>query len=240
MSIESFSRFLHIFASYINNITPINSVIQRKRIIAKSNKYLRTPGAKYSKTVYMKLIKNNIPFIVLVLFAYATFFGCSNEDDTQLLTQKTNFVSFLEKLGDSIPYHSVGDSYYFVAANSNSPSVTPVTVEEGDVVSIYYEGYVFSSSATGGKGGLFTSNNPTVIATMGLTEGAVEAGPTKVTVGSSPLIKGLSNVMPYGTKGDSLMVYIPFTEGYGSSYFNIVPPYSPLTYIVQIIDVEKN
>lgn len=187
---------------------------------------------------FMRRLRICISLKVAAIMFAAAFANC-NSEDTAVTSQISDIRSYLDGLGNSITYYSDGDVYYFVAANAYPPSVPAVAVEEGDEVSFYYEGYVFSRSATGGKGGIFATNRTDIIDALGLTPGGIEEGVKTITAGRGEVMNGIDRVISRSLRGDSIMIYMPSSEGYGGDYFNVVPPNSPLAFVITIEDVVK-
>ncbi len=108
--------------------------------------------------------------------------------------------------------------YYFIKTAGSG-----LTIKTGDSVTVKYtgmflSGIVFDGSALNASGTYTFVQNDT--------------DPAKQT------IKGWSEAMALMNKGESAVFMIPSSEAYGSTGYLTVPPYTPLIYLIEIVDIK--
>jgi len=102
---------------------------------------------------------------------------------------------------------------------------TGPTVKAGDVVTVKYkgkflDGTVFDASEYHSEAGTMTY---------------VHKAPTDAT---KTLIQGWEEGIEMLSKGGSAAFLIPSAKGYGSSGNSTIPPYTPLIFVIEVVDIK--
>lgn len=167
----------------------------------------------------------------VVILSVSMFCSCGS--DTEIIpNQKTAIESFLGQ-----KEYTVQEGVYKFVANSNRDGYdnAPMAIA-GDSVIYNFEAYTFISSPEA----LFYTNKPEVIKTLtGLNSQYWIKEPLRVKVGTTPMMKGLANGLPYCKQGDSVVLFITSDLAYGDKQAGIVQSNTALMYILNIENVKK-
>lgn len=176
-------------------------------------------------------------YIGLCVVTFIAFMVCSCGSDADMLpNQRENISKYLESkdLG-----YTMQDGVYKHIANSSRPGYENATVANlGDSVTYRFEAYVFTSSPEQ----LYYTNKPNIIDTLakrGLNTAYWSKMPAKMKVGSTELIKGLANGIPYSRKGDSVVLFFTSDMAYDKYSIGTVPSNSAVMYVINIDNVKK-
>lgn len=193
------------------------------------------------------------------LFLLTVPAGCK-QDDATLNTQQTSTVRYLESshqprliseeaaresLDENPPYYTVYDNetYRYIADMYNEERASRTEVESGDLVSIYFNAYIFNYSALTNVMP-YWSNHAEIIAAMEAVGGHLDpeywsTDPLVLRAGGSDVLKGLSRALVGCREGDEVEVYMTYKAAYGSGIVGLVPKESPVAWIFTITGVKK-
>lgn len=107
--------------------------------------------------------------------------------------------------------------------------------ERGDSVVFRFAAYVF----TGSQNALFYTNIAGLAEGTGLNTDYWSFEPRRIKIGTTPVIKGLENALPYCCKGDSVALFITSDLGFDDNNIGTVPINSALLFALNIDDVIK-
>ncbi|MCH5330087.1 MAG: FKBP-type peptidyl-prolyl cis-trans isomerase [Alistipes sp.] len=185
--------------------------------------------------------------------------GCK-KDENKISNQQTSIVRYLESghqprliseaaaresLDENPPYYTVYDNaaYRYVATIYDEGRDELAVIEPGDLVSIYFNAYVFAySSLTNTMP--YWSNRADVIAAMEQTGGGLDpeywnTEPLVLRAGSDDVVRGVSRSLVGCCEGDEVEVYMTYEAAYGSRIVGLVPKESPVAWLFTIAGVEK-
>ncbi|MEI8113601.1 MAG: FKBP-type peptidyl-prolyl cis-trans isomerase [Bacteroidia bacterium] len=191
----------------------------------------------------MKMLNRNkaFGFVFFLLLAFV-FSGCLKTPDTSPTTnyssetEKVQVKSWLKQMVVkkqkvlSIPDHNgidstkIGTALYYVADTTKVGTGNLVKV--GNTVTVKYtgmflDGSVFDTSTTHGDGTFtFTVTSPT--------------DP------NSQVISGWQEAVVILKTGSSAAFLIPSAKAYGPGGYSIIPPYTPLIFIISVVDIKTN
>lgn len=203
--------------------------------------------------------KRNIAYWLVALVATLLLASCSNDTDKVLTTQQSSISKYLEsshsprlipesKIGESLDdepeyYEQWGlDLYRYIATRYAEGRSEKPTVEWGSTITIKYSGYIFSGSKPAITN-LYATNDAELIAQLeaqGLnTSYGWTTDPLEITIGQSPILKGLEEALPECKEGDTVEIYMTFTKANGNNYVGMVPAKSAVMWVVDILSVTE-
>lgn len=205
----------------------------------------------------MKSIRNIISVLV-VLCAVLLGVGCNNDTDTVLTAQQNAIEKYLtgshqprlipeSDLGESLEenpafYTRWGlDLYRYIATYYDEGRESRPEVARNSTIEIVYTAYIFKSGSPTVTD-MFATNDAESLAKLeeaGLdTEYEWTTDPMEITIGQSQLVDGLETALEGCREGDSVEVYMTFSQGYGNNYIGKVPSKSSLVWFIDIISVK--
>ena len=169
----------------------------------------------------MRILK----LVFLALFFSAGFTSCLKTIDQISVNQPTEaqemtlLAKYVAKFHPGLAPKSSG--LYFIetkAAPSGSDSI-----KVGDLVNVYYSGFLISESTTGGVLDGYNFDN------SGLNY------PVSFVVGAGRVIQGWEEGVTYMKNGSEAKLIIPSKLAYYGQQYSAIPPYSTLVFYVRII-----
>ena len=169
----------------------------------------------------MKRINLSVKFIVLVLFLAGVFSSCLKSDDTSstntAATEAALISSWKAKMkSEKIAYDSTATKIFYVmdktkvGSGSNVVAGNTVTV---NYTGTYMDGTIFDSS---------TDNTFTYVHKSA----------------NSRMITGWEEAIELLNKGAKGTFLIPSALAYGSYGYSAIPPYSPLFFVIEVVDIK--
>lgn len=176
----------------------------------------------------MKKLNTILKICVFILFAAVVVSGCKKaEDPLAIYTPEReaglikDWLAYMVSTNKDIDTTSTG--IYYVVDKVG----TGTTVQAGDSVTVKYtgmfmDGQIFDASAYHGNGTYKYVHK--------------DADPYK------RLIQGWEEGIEVLQKGGSAAFLIPSSKGYGitGSYDGSIPPYSPLIFVIEVVDIKRS
>lgn len=185
--------------------------------------------------------------------------SCKKDEDT-LTSQQTSIVRYLESshqprlmseenahmsLDENPEYYTNygNETYRYIATMYDAGRDRRTLVEEGDLVSIYFNAYVFAYSSLANVMP-YWSNRAEIIEAMeevggGLNPEFWSSEPLVLRAGSGDVIPGVSRALAGCRDGDEVEVYMTYAGAYGSGIVGLVPKESPVAWLFTIAGVDK-
>lgn len=165
-------------------------------------------------------MKNSIvKLVILSLVAGLGFSSCSKTTSQELRDlEKEMRDKYIAKYHSDVEPKPSG--LYFI--ETKAPAADADSIKAGDVVQVFYEGYLIEEDATlGMQDGLqFDSSG--------------DYEPFEFQVGSGSVITGWDEAMSYMKEGSEAKLVIPSTLGYGGQYQGAIPRYSTLIFYIRV------
>jgi FKBP-type peptidyl-prolyl cis-trans isomerase len=176
--------------------------------------------------------------LVVVLFAMATVSGCKKDDPDASLKVEIERYVVDSKVNSSTLYTSKGEQAlideWLAAMTANKEVINKTstginyivekvgageTVKSGNTVTVKYIGFfttgdIFDASAHHGDGNYTYIHKTT------------------------SLIKGWEEGIQVLQKGGRAAFLIPSAKGYGTAGSSSIPPYTPLIFVIEVIDIK--
>jgi len=151
----------------------------------------------------------------IILFLAILSVSCESEYENTLVTQEENIDKYIaDNFEDYEVVHNGGTSRVIISKGSGN------SIENGDVVSFSYAGYIFED------------DGPTEFFTSGTK--------TDVTIGNNDIIKGLDLGLAGALMREEAAILFSARYGYGKNALNVVPEQSALLFIVKITSIRKH
>lgn len=194
--------------------------------------------------------------ILVILFLLPLLAGCKDKEEDILMSEHDKIVKFLtssrrltaeEDLGNVIdsepPFYSTFGRYayrhivnYYDAGREAKP-----IVYWGDKIEIRFTAYTFTGSAPSNSA-IYWSNVPSVIEQLGKKSDNTldwSKEPLQITLGTTPILKGLELTLPGCHEADSVQVFMTSSLAYGDEIINVVPKNSMVAWYMRIEKVLK-
>ncbi len=161
--------------------------------------------------------------------------ACVNEETANAIeSQKSAIVSYLDS--QNLEYTIVGETYKYVAGNNSSVADPPVSVN-GDLISFYFEAYVFNR--TPATKWFYTNKQGLIEKDTLLNATYWSTDPMQVKIGAGSRIKGVDNALSDCREGDSVVLFLPSSQAYGEKDLGVIPKNTALMYILNIVEINK-
>lgn len=193
---------------------------------------------------------------LVILFLLPLLAGCKDKEEDILMSEHDKIVKFLtssrrltaeEDLGNVIdsepPFYSTFGRYayrhivnYYDAGREAKP-----IVYWGDKIEIRFTAYTFTGSALSNSA-IYWSNVPSVIEQLGKKSDNTldwSKEPLQITLGTTPILKGLELTLPGCHEADSVQVFMTSSLAYGDEIINVVPKNSMVAWYMKIEKVLK-
>ena len=193
-----------------------------------------------------------------ILLLFVLLCACK-QDDSVLTNQQTSIVRYLESSHqprlmseenaresiDENPEYYVNyknEAYRYIATMYDEGRDGRTEIESGDVVSIYFNAYVFAYASLANVMP-YWSNRAEVIEAMQQVAGGLNpqywsTEPLRLRAGGSD-ISGVSRALVGCREGDEVEVYMTFPAAYGGGIVGVVPKESPTAWLFTIVSVTK-
>jgi len=160
----------------------------------------------------MKKLNTNLNVCAVVLFATVFIFGCKKTEITYSSEKEDSLIKKWLSLNvsNNIDTTSTG-LYYIVGKNGSGP-----TVQAGDTVTVKYNGMFLS-------GTVFDSSNSFTYIHKAANQ---------------RMIQGWEEGIEVMSKGESADFVIPSAKAYGDYGYKTIPPFTPLLFTIEIIDIK--
>jgi len=178
-------------------------------------------------------------YMLLAATTLVALLSCGKDNRDLISRQQTAIVNYLNsqrKNGEVIPYWRQGGVYVSIPNSDRAGRDALPVAELGDHVEFDFVGQVFSSRP---EGWFYTNINAIFASDTLLTAEHWSVGPEVVTLGETPLIKGLQDGLPGSVQGDSVYLYLTSDQAYGGKNMGIVPKNSALMFFMYIQNVTK-
>jgi FKBP-type peptidyl-prolyl cis-trans isomerase len=139
--------------------------------------------------------------------------------------EKEYLTKYIAKYHPTVKPKSSG--LYFIETKAGSTAAED-TIKAGDIVKVYYKGYLIEDDATKGiqDGYMFDASG--------------EYEPFSFTVGAGTVIAGWDEAMLYMKDGSEAKLVIPSKLAYANTGQSSIPAYSPLVFYVKIVKVYRS
>jgi len=169
----------------------------------------------------MKEFKSMLKISVIILFAVFVISCKKNDEPTYSAEKEAAQISdWIQAMGEKNKnVDTVATNiYYIIETVGTGPNVTT-----GDTVTVKYSGFftdgtVFDASAYQGDGTYTFVHKDTDL--------------------SKRMIQGWEEGIEKLNKGASGAFLIPSTKAYGTSGYGPIPPYTPLIFVIEVIDIK--
>lgn len=163
--------------------------------------------------------------------------GCKVPDEfaPKQRTQIENYLS-----SNSMEYRLVGDSVYVHVAGNYALPDQQVVISKGDSVVFDVAAYTFSNTP---------SRTPYYTTKQWLAEQSFDPSldtsywdfePIRIKLGDGSILNGVEEAFPDCINGDSVVVFLTSSNGYGDLHMGIVPRNTALMMVLNIRDVIEN
>lgn len=167
--------------------------------------------------------------LLLVLFASWSFYSCKKtSSQIQRDEEVTHLQAYVKKYLPDIKPTSSG--LYFQKIKDGA--TTKDTIKNGDIVKVYYSGYLIQTTDSIGDGNFFDGTGD-----YHLQTGNYE--PFTFTVGSTSVISGWNEAIKLMVEGEREVArwVLPSRLAYSSQAQSGIPAYSPLLFYVTLVKV---
>lgn len=177
----------------------------------------------------------------LLILSLLWFASCTSDVKIRLIEQEERIDSYLEsRFKDSTIVRNGGSAKVImqrdsVMRDSLGREILLPKLEYGDTLSLYYAGYVFTSSPST----LFATNVKEVAEKAGLDLVNPDYNPLKICFDRGVLIPGLENGLIGSYKMEHSIILFSAEYGFGNKQQYSIPKLSALSYEVWIEDVIK-
>lgn len=187
---------------------------------------------------------------VISVFVLLCMFSCGTQDDT-IPSQISAIERYLrsqgvyslqeyedDATGTITKYYTVQNGVYKYIVNRDREDCPEESMqsEVGDSIILRFAAYVFSGS----RASLYYTNIPELVEGIdNLNTQYWNFEPLRVKIGSTPIINGLANALPYCQKGDSVVLFVTSDLGFDDDPVGTVPVNSTLMYGLNVENVIK-
>lgn len=188
----------------------------------------------------MNIMNSFVKICAVVLFSMVVIFGCKKTEENPYAYLETEIAKYVvdSKVSNSDLYTSKGEealiAEWITGMTTNKEVInkttsginyivekvgTGETVKSGNSVTVKYIGFfttgvIFDASAFHGDG-TFTYKHKT-----------------------DKLISGWEEGMEVLQKGGRAVFLVPSAKGYGTNGSGSIPPYSPLIFVIEVVDIK--
>jgi len=185
----------------------------------------------------MKKMNSILKTTMVILFVSVTLSSClKSKDPYESYTPEreagliSEWLSAMVSKGNDIDTTSTG--LYYIVTKTGSGA----TVKSGDTVTVKYtgmfvDGSVFDASA------YHTTDTGTTIPYFSAdsTFTYIHQSPDSETLS---MIKGWEEGIEVMNKGEEAAFMVPSAKAYGSSGYASIPPYTPLIFVIKVVDIK--
>ncbi len=167
----------------------------------------------------MKRINLSVKFLVFVLFLAGVFSSCLKSDDTSstntAATEAALISSWKAKMkSEKIAYDSTASKIFYVIDKTKVGSGPKVTA--GNTVTVKYTGTFMDAT-------IFDSSDSFTFVHKAAT---------------SRMIEGWEEGIELLNKGAKATFLFPSSLAYGPYGYSSIPPYSPLFFVIEVVDIK--
>jgi FKBP-type peptidyl-prolyl cis-trans isomerase FkpA len=163
-------------------------------------------------------------FLIIALLSFVNS-SCNKATDQALRDQEKELLTkYIAKYHPTVTPKSSG--LYYI--ETKVPAPTDTLIKNGDVVKIFYQGFLIEEDSTGIKeeGSEFDTSG--------------EFEPSSFTVGKGELISGMDEALTYMKDHGEAKLIIPSRLAYSSRSQAGIPAYSPLIFKIKIYKVYRS
>lgn len=188
----------------------------------------------------MRYIRNTI----LLLLLAAVCYRCGNDAEIDIPAQRATFQKYLEgvtKDWDGVSVDKELEQRHNIYRITPWPGNSSQRVAAGDRVTIEYYGFVFSSGAELGMGGLFATNNRAAAIEAGLVEDVRVLPPEDLTIrqGAGEILRGIDLGLERAGLRDTILLYLTSDLTYGDKEVGFIAAGTPTVFMVAIKGINE-
>lgn len=178
----------------------------------------------------MNKIKHFIIIVIALISIAAITVSCSKqEEETRLAQEIKNIETFLR----SNALHYTIDNHVYKSITDSTLTDNKIA-EKGD--SIFFDYAIFSFSSRIET--LYDTNNEEIADLYNIDKTFLKFKLKEVELGTTPMVLGLQTGLYKSKVGDTFMLLMPSTMGYGKHWNGYVPPFTPLYIWVSIKNIK--
>ncbi len=195
-----------------------------------------------------------------ILFAWLLLFAACSDDDTDtVVEQQEDIVSFLtsthspaliseksvaESLDDDPEFYSTSGytTYRYIEDYYNTDREQYKLLEKGDVITITFWCYDFSTYTTPSDSYLYYTNDPAyeqAFQEAGLNTQYWSFEPLEITLGAGDILNSIETALVGCRVNDKVELYLTYNMAYGSQWVGVTSLEEPMAFFCTIDSIEN-